>query len=138
MTQPIAFIFVRGTANDWYFLPILFAFGLVSMAAIRWRFFLQWLQGIRGRNWGTESAVIDIVSVLPKTIQGRGGEQIVGYVATLTYFYRNPDLQTGDYSSMFNTEAEARDWADSYKGSTVTVHVDPRDPTHSVLRKEEL
>ena len=138
MSQPIAFIIVRGTGNDWYFLPILFAFGLVSMAAVRWSFFLQWIQGIRGRDWGTMSAVIDIVSVLPKTIQGRGGEQIVGYVGTLTYFYRNPDLQSGDYSSMFNTETEAREWADSYKGSSVTVHVDARDPTRSVLRKEEL
>ena len=33
---------------------------------------------------------------------------------------------------------EAQAWANSYKGSTVMVHLDPRDPTRSVLREEDL
>jgi hypothetical protein len=73
-----------------------------------------------------------------QTEQGRYGERIVGYLATLTYFYRNPELQMGEYSRMFDEEKEAQDWVAPYKGRPVIVHVDPRDPSQSVLRKEEL
>jgi Protein of unknown function (DUF3592) len=109
------------------------------VAASYWRFFVQWLNGIRGRNWTAVSAVIDIISVVRQTEQTGKGE-IVSYLASLTYFYRNPELQTGDYSRLFNSEeeADAQAWAASYKGCTVTVRVDPRDPSRSVLRKEEL
>jgi len=34
----------------------------------------------------------------------------VNYLATLTYFYRNPDLQSGDYCELGeDEEADARD-----------------------------
>jgi len=86
--------------------------------------------------------VIDVVSVTPMTEQTRYGERTIAYVATLTYFYRNPELQMGEYSRKFGAlshdEAEAQTWANSYKGRSVMVHVDPRDPTHSVLRKQNL
>jgi len=36
---------------------------VVSLAARYWRFFAQWLNGIRGRDWASVSAVVDIVSV---------------------------------------------------------------------------
>jgi hypothetical protein len=106
--------------------------------AFRWRFLVQWVQGIRGRDWAKVSATVDIVTVVAQTVETRGGPRVVGYVATLTYFYRNPELQTGDYSRMFKTEAEAQTWGASYKGKAVMVHVDPRDGSRSVLRKEEL
>ena len=60
------------------------------------------------------------------------------YKATLTYLYKNPEQQMGDYSRRFGNEDDAKTWANSYKGETVTVHVDPRDPTRSVLREEDL
>lgn len=110
----------------------------VSLIVCYWRFFIQRLRGIRGGNWPTVSALIDVVSV----IEERGGKAnaITGYLATLTYFYKNPELQTGEYCRKFNPDEEddAQAWAGSYKGSTVAVHVDPHDPTRSVLRKEEL
>jgi hypothetical protein len=44
----------------------------------------------------------------------------------------------GDYSRRFGKKEDAEAWANSYKGETVKVHVDPRDPTRSVLREEDL
>jgi len=93
---------------------------------------------MRGRDWGSISAVVDVISVVVQTEQGRYGERVVGYLATLTYFYRNPELQMGEYSRMFGKQEEAQAWVTPYKGRTVMVHVDPRDPSSSVLRKEEL
>ena len=128
----------RGSANDWYFLPFLLFSVAITLIARYWRFFAQWLNGIRGRHWALVQAVIDVVSVVKQTEQTRYGERTIGYLAMLTYFYRNPDLQSGDYSRMFDEEDEAKAWADSMKGCNVMVHVDPRDPTHSALRKVEI
>jgi len=138
MNQLIAGAIMRGSIDDWYFLPILLAVVVISFAARYWKIFVQWLRGIRGRDWAEVSALIDVVSVVPQVEQTRYGERVVGYLATLTYFYRNPELQMGDYSRIFNIEADAQDWAASYKGRNVMVHVDPRDPSNSVLRKEAL
>jgi len=138
MTQPIVGIVMLVSPYDWHIIAIAVALVAVTSAARYWRFFVQWLEGIRGLHWAATSALIDVVSVVEQTAQGRYGEYVVGYLATLTYFYRNPELQTGDYSRMFNEEADAQAWAASYKGRNVMVHVDPRDPSNSVLRKEEL
>jgi hypothetical protein len=129
-------IFLRGSINDWYALPLIAAAGIISVVASQWRFLIQWLRSIRGGDWPTMTAIIDIVSIVEQ--RGGKGNEIIGYLATLTYFYRNPELQTGEYSRMFQQEEEAQAWAASYKGSTVTIHVDPRDPSRSVLRKQEL
>lgn len=127
-----------GSPFDGYAVPLVLAFVAFTFAARYWRFFVQWLGGVRGRDWTAISAVIDVVSVVVQTEQGRYGDYVVGYLATLTYFYRNPELQMGEYSRMFDKESDAQAWAASYKGRNVMVHVDPRDPAHSVLRKEEL
>lgn len=133
----IACILLRGSA-DWSSLPFLLASFLIAFAVYYWRFFVQWLRGIRGKGWAKAPATIDVVTVIDQTWRDEYGEHVVGYLATLTYFYRNPDLQTGDYCRDFLDEAEAQAWATSYKGKTVMVHVDPRDPSQSVLREEEL
>ena len=129
---------LRNSANDWWSLPLFLVVLAGSFATRYWRFFLQWFNGMRGRDWLSVSAVIDVVSVVKQTEQGRYGETIIGYLATLTYFYRNPELQMGEFSQMFDSEEEAKSWMDSYKGRSVMVHVNPRDPTVSVLRKEEM
>jgi hypothetical protein len=98
----------------------------------------QWLSGIRARNWPTVSASVDVVSVAQQIDETNRGDRILGYLATLTYFYRNPDLQTGDYCRVFDNKEEGERWAASFKGRTVLVHVDPRDPSRSALRAEEL
>jgi hypothetical protein len=124
--------------SGWIQIAVFAAVVAISIAARYWRFFVQWLEGLRGGEWPPVSAIVDVVSVVEQTEQGRYGERVVGYVATLTYFYRNPELQMGEYSRMFGKLTEAQEWADSYKGRTIMVHVDPRDPTRSVMRKEEL
>lgn len=104
-----------------------------------WRAFVQWFKGLRYRSWPTVSAVIDMVDV-DEVRQGTGHGDAVHYVATLSYSYRNPELQMGDYIRLFSydEQEDANAWARSYKGSTIRVHVDPRDPSRSVLRKEDL
>jgi hypothetical protein len=128
----------RGSINDWYSIPFLLAIVAVTVAARYWRFFVQWMRGIRGKEWAAVSASVDVVSVVVQTERGQGGDRIIGYLATLSYFYRNPELQTGDYTRMFVGEQDAQEWAASYKGRTVMVHVDPHDPSNSVLREEAL
>jgi hypothetical protein len=147
MNQLISCIVIRDAIHNWYVFPIFFAvIGLLFGSRYRrfstqWldrRFLTQWLDGIRGRDWATVSAVIDVVCVSPQMERRDYGEYVVGYVATLTYFYRNPELQMGEYSRMFDEEVDAQAWAESYKGRTIMVNVDPRDPSKSVLLKEEL
>ena len=100
-----------------------------------------WVKRKRGRNWPTVSAVIDAVSV---TLAGGVGISSLAvrdrpyYKATLRYTYNNPEQQMGDYSRDFGSKEDAEAWANSYKGETVKAHVDPRDPTRSVLREEDL
>ena len=125
-------------SDNWYEVLIFLGVLAFALAASYWRFFVQWLNGIRGRDWAAVTATVDVVSVVEQTMQTKYGERPIGYLATLTYFYRNPELQTGDYGRTFGNETEAQSWAASYKGKTVMVHVDPRDPSNSVLRKEDL
>jgi hypothetical protein len=86
-------------------------------------------------SWPAMSATIDIVSVAP--ILAERGEP-AAYKACLTYFYRNPDLQLGDYERVFALNEEARLWCTQFKGRQVTVHVNPSDPADSVLLPEEI
>jgi hypothetical protein len=115
--------------------------GAGLLVSICWQILDNWKKRTRGRNWPTVSAVIDAVSVTP--VESNLPSSLAvhnwpSYRATLTYTYRNPEPQTGDYSRRFGDKDEAQAWADSYKGETVKVHVDPRDPTRSVLREEDL
>ena len=112
----------------------------VRLSWANWRFFVQWLEGVRAQSWPTILATIDNVSVAEQVESAGRSGLVTLYLVTLTYFYRNPELQAGEYRKLFNANRkdDAHDWANSYKGKIVTVHVDPRDPTRSVLRKEDL
>jgi hypothetical protein len=121
-------------------LILLFA-GAVIFEGVCEHFIRKWIKHTHGRNWPTVSALIDIVSV---TLAGGNGISSLAvhdrpyYLATLTYSYNNPEQQMGEYSRRFGSEDDAKAWANSYKGEIVKVHVDPRDPTRSVLREEDL
>jgi hypothetical protein len=103
----------------------------------------DWIERTRCHNWPTVSAIVDIASVayyepdsLLPPLKARSYNRY--YKATLTYIYRYPEEQMGNYSREFAEKENAEAWANSYKGETVKVHVDPRDPTRSVLREEDL
>jgi hypothetical protein len=142
MTSSIANIFMYGGGSPVTRREIiLFSLiaGTIILVAICRGIVEEWIKRTRGRNWPTVLAVVDAVSVV--FIQDpapRYALDLSHYKATLTYIYRNPEKRTGDYSRDFGKKEDAEAWANSYKGETVKVHVDPRDPTRSVLREEDL
>jgi hypothetical protein len=111
------------------------AFGLI----ISWQFVVPWLNGVRSRNWPTFAAVIDRVVVKKQDNTGPGKHtSYTTYVTFLTYVYHCPELQTGSYDRSFVSEEYAQAWANSLKGCSVMVRVDPRNPSRSVLLKEDI
>jgi len=86
------------------------------------------------RNWPTASAVIEVVSAVEQIREGAYDDtQTTGYVATLNYFYRNPELQMGEYTRGFPLKGSAQRWAEQFKGRQVVVRVNPKDSSDSVL-----
>lgn len=145
MTLLIANIFVRSggvTGSPLFFFLLGLAIVAVFMLVGACQDILgRLIKHFHGRNWPTASAVIDIVSVAffeDNTVKFKANLDMSYYLATLTYIYHYPEQQMGDYSRRFGDKDEAQAWANSYKGETVKVHVDPRDPTRSVLREEDL
>jgi hypothetical protein len=136
MTLTIVSILMRGTvgpATIYTFILVMLAAGVAVLVAIFQVFLGKWIERTRCRSWPTESAKIDLMSVADVADDAR----YPSYRATLTYIYRNPEEQMGDYSRDFASEDEAHAWANSYKGETVKAYVNPRDPTRSFLREED-
>jgi hypothetical protein len=120
---------------------VLLIVGIPIVGGICWQILDSWVKRTRGRKWPTVSAAVDLVSVAlmnENTLHFKAYSSICYYLATLTYSYYSTDKQMGDYSRRFANEDDARAWANSYKGETIKVHVDPRDPTRSVIREEDL
>jgi hypothetical protein len=85
-------------------------------------------------NWPTVTAMIDVAAVL-KNITPEAKDRLA---VSLTYFYRNPELQMGEYRRPFATKEQAKQWAAQFKGRAVPVHVNPDDLTDSVLLESDL
>ena len=137
VTLTIASIFIRGSvgpATLYTFIFVMLAFGVVVLVSIVQGMVRKRIEHTRCRNWPTASAKIDLVSVADVTDDAR----FPSYRATLTYIYRYPEEQMGDYSRDFGSKDEADAWANSYKGETVKAHIDPGDPTRSFLREDDL
>lgn len=122
---------------------LMLAVVVAVLVTVGWTIAKDWLERTRCRNWLKVSAVVDIVSVAycePDNLipSMKSSSYNPYYRATLTYVYQSPEQQIGDYSRDFGNKEDAESWANSYKGETVNVHVDPRDPTRSVLREEDL
>lgn len=105
--------------------------------AIFWRQIVQRVRGFGGRNWPTATATIDDFSIDECEIPGRGRSTTI-YEVVLQYVFHTPEMQIGEFRREFDERSDAEDWANSFKGCTVKVHVDPKDPQKSVLRKEDL
>jgi hypothetical protein len=141
MTPLIGSILILGGGPVTRLDVILFSLvvGVGLLVSICWQLLDDWKKRTRGRNWPTVSAAIDIVSItFIEDPIARYALDSSHYKATLTYVYHNPEEQMGDYSRSFGKKEDAEAWANSYKGETVNVHVDPHDPTRSVLREEDL
>ena len=144
MTPLIAGILIRGgggTETHFWFILIFLAIGAIMLVGICWQIIDRLIKHFHGRDWPTVSAVVDITSVAyfeDNSPHFQASLDNSYYQATLTYIYNNPGQQRGEYSRRFGKKDDAEDWAKSYKGETVMVHVDPSDPTRSVLREEDL
>jgi hypothetical protein len=146
MTPPFVsiLIFAGGTGPFIWLILVLLVAGAIVVGAICWVTLGEWIGRTRCRSWPTVSAVVDIVSVAYCEPDGspilhfKASSYNPYYQATLTYIYHNPEEQMGDYSRSFGKKEDAEAWANSYKGETVKVYVDPRDPTRSMLREEDL
>jgi hypothetical protein len=143
MNPSIACVFISGGEIFGFSLSSLLwmALGGIILFGVCWQLWDNWIKGTQGRNWPTISAVVELVSVAlmnENTLHFKAYSSISSYQATLTYIYHNPEQQMGDYSRSFANEDDAKAWANSYKGETVNVRVDPRDPTRSILREEDL
>lgn len=90
------------------------------------------------KEWPTSTASIDVVSVAEQIFEGRYGNETTGYTASLTYFYRNPELQIGEYQRNFPLKAAAQMWADGFKNKQVVIHVNPKNPTDSMILDVDL
>ena len=89
-------------------------------------------------NWPALSAKIEVVTAVEQLREGQQSGQTTGYLATLTYFYRNPDLQMGEYTRVFPLRTAAQSWAEQFKNRQVVVHVNPKNPAASVLLDADL
>jgi Protein of unknown function (DUF3592) len=143
MPQLVAMILTHSKPefDNWLIWAILLSTALsilIKTATVIWPKIVWWWNQKRSHNWPSVSGVIDIAVVAKEVVAANRAGTVVSYHAMLTYSYRNPDLQTGDYNRRFTNEGDAQEWANSFKGRTVSVHVDPRDPTRSVLRAEDL
>jgi hypothetical protein len=113
---------------------LLAAVAIVLFAAARhWWKKRQARERVRAAlNWPTITATIEVPAVIQQYVPEKA------IVVALEYFYRNPELQLGEYRRSFATKEQAKQWATQFKGRTVPVHVNPRDPADSVLLESDL
>lgn len=90
----------------------------------------------RAHQWPAVAAVVEVASVIDRIVSENNSTSVP--VATLTYFYRRPDLQMGEYERFFSERKDAERWVNQYRHRTVTVHVNPANAADSVLLSEDL
>jgi hypothetical protein len=148
LAQPIAVVLLSGGTKTDFFMVFVLAcivlIGLVQVGVNVWPDLVKWWQEKWARDWPMVPAVIDLVTTAtweeetPLAGGGVPSGPTYAHKALLTYSYRNPEPQSGDYSRSFGSEDDAKDWAESCKGLKLMVRVDPRDPARSVLRAEDI
>ena len=96
-----------------------------------------WWQNARTRNWPKVPATIDNATVVAKTEESDYDANAWGYLVTVTYSYRYPDMHIKGCSRMFEYEEVANTWVKSRKGKIIYVRVNPRDPSQSEICEED-
>jgi len=120
-------------------LTLPFALLVIGFVTRNTRWLKRKIASSAARDWPTVSATIEVVSAVEQIRESRYGDtETTGYVATLSYFYRNPELQMGEYSRNFPLRTSAQRWAEQFKGRQVLVRVNPKDPADSVLLDADL
>jgi hypothetical protein len=100
-----------GPATERGAILLLLAAGTIVLVAYCWGTVEDLIEYYYGRNWPTASAVVDVVSVTmveSKGISSTANHSWPYFLATLTYSYRNPEPQTGEYKRRFANEDDAR------------------------------
>jgi len=112
---------------------LLFAF--VGGVLSRWRRKAKRARkGKTGTYWPTLAATVEVATVAKRV----DADKKPCWVVTLSYFYRQPELQMGEYEREFPVESEARQWASQFKNRLVTVRVNPAKNSESVLLDSDL
>ncbi|HVU45493.1 MAG TPA: DUF3592 domain-containing protein [Terracidiphilus sp.] len=115
---------------------LLLLFGAITLLIVSVTRRMRHFAKVRS-SWNPVSAVIEVVFVTDHSL----GEKRPLFLCRLTYFYRNPDLQTGDYTDhtrRFLSKGDASRWGAQFKGRTVTVRVNPASPADSILLQEDI
>lgn len=107
---------------------------MIALAQQWWKMRRERARKKAALNWPTVTATIEV----PAVVRHAAAEGKYPTVAALTYFYRNPELQMGEYRRSFPTMEQAKAWAVQFKGRAVPVHVNPSDPTDSVLLESDV
>jgi len=120
-------------------LTLPFVFLVIGFLTRNVRWLKRKLTSSAARDWPTVSAVIEVVSVVEQLHEGAYDDiQTTGFVATLSYFHRNPELQMGEYMRYFPLKAAAQRWAEQFKGRQVVIRVNPKDGADSALLDADL
>ena len=115
------------------FYGLLFAFvgGTLSRS---WRKVKRTRKGRTSTSWPAVAATVEVATVAKRV----DADKKPFWVVTLSYFYRQPDLQMGEHEREFQAESEARQWASQFKNRLVTVHVNPAKNSESMLLDGDL
>ena len=119
------------------------AVGAILLGGICWGLIETWYDRIHGRNWPAVSAVVDIVSVAYCEPDGspilnlKASSYNPYYQATLTYIYHYPDEQQNQ-PVVANFLPRRRVLGEFLQRRNRQGPRQPRDPTRSILREEDL
>lgn len=88
----------------------------------------------KARRWPVFYATVQVAIVA----ESNPTSKVKSYKGWLTYFYKNPEMQMGELEKYFRSKARAQHWVEQFRGRQVVVHVNPEDPSDSMLLESDL
>jgi hypothetical protein len=124
----VNFTFSAGSGLHPWFIAAVVASIAFTMIRSVWKKAAEEKLQAQATAWPTTRARI----VAAQVIKVPGNEnKDVSWRGLVTYSYIGRETQIGEFDYVFDDEQVADAWAESLKGETVTVHVDPLDETQS-------